>query len=158
MTIILEEKIRQIRQLEMIIHKCEMQYVSSIVAENDLYKGNMKMLMMVEQLEGLSQKEISEHIHVKPASTTVMLKRAEKAGLIKRVPDDKDLRTIRVYITDEGRLMAQKMKSLFNEVSYEIYNVLSKEDMDEYIRILQKIHDSISSKVKLDFNCNFHKI
>jgi len=65
--------------------------------------GQPQILMSLASKDMQTQKELCEFIRIKPASMTDILKRMERDELIDRIRDEKDLRSIRVCITEKGR-------------------------------------------------------
>ena len=61
------------------------------------------MLKLLQREDGISQRSISKRLGIQPPTVTVSLKRMEKMELIRREPDEKDQRVLRVYLTEKGR-------------------------------------------------------
>ena len=64
--------------------------------------------MQLSRKEGMSQKEISENLHISAPTVAVSMKRLEKSGLIERKSDEQDQRRIRIYLTERGRELIEK--------------------------------------------------
>lgn len=71
--------------------------------ELGIYPGQLPILGMLKKHDGYSQKELAEHIHVKPPTVTVTIQRLEKAGMVYRKPDEKDQRVARIFLSEKGR-------------------------------------------------------
>ena len=82
------------------------------LADTGLHPGQLPMLKLLGETDGLSQREISVWLHIKPPTVNVSLKRMESSGLIERRPDSNDLRITRIYLTDEGRTLHEKILEL----------------------------------------------
>ena len=76
----------------------------------NLHPGQMPMLNLLYQQDGLSQKEICSKLCIKPSTVTVSLQRMEKSALVCRVADEKDKRIQRIYLTDYGRELHREVK------------------------------------------------
>ena len=72
-------------------------------ADNGLFMGQPPILMLLIKKDGRTQRELSDFLGIRPASMTDVLQRMEKNGLIERKRDERDHRTMRVFITEEGR-------------------------------------------------------
>ena len=70
------------------------------------YPGQPPLLLRLAREDGQSQKELAKHMHVQPATLTVMIDRMAKHGLLERKTDARDQRGSRVYLTDKGRSAA----------------------------------------------------
>lgn len=63
-------------------------------------------LLMWSRSGALPMSSISGRLHLPPASLTHTVRRLESAGLLERLPDDKDKRSTLVTITDQGIALA----------------------------------------------------
>ncbi|WP_235923011.1 MarR family winged helix-turn-helix transcriptional regulator [Corynebacterium lizhenjunii] len=63
-------------------------------------------LVMWSRSGGLPMNKISSRLQLPPASLTHTVGKLEKAGLVARVPDPKDKRSLLVCITDQGIALA----------------------------------------------------
>ncbi|MDD3277427.1 MAG: MarR family transcriptional regulator [Lachnospiraceae bacterium] len=104
------------------VQRCLMHIVHSYTAilfrqlsEYELYPGQIPVIMIVENHDGLSQSEICQKLHIKASTVAVSMKRMEKKGLICRKADDKDQRITRVYATDQLHMMHDRIKALVKE-------------------------------------------
>jgi DNA-binding MarR family transcriptional regulator len=77
-----------------------------------LHKGQPPILFMLWEKDGLTQKDIAEESKLKPSTVTVMLRRMEKAGLLRRETDPKDLRVSRVYLTEKGKNIKKDVEEI----------------------------------------------
>lgn len=68
-----------------------------------LHYGHPRILFTIDHLEGASQKEIADRLHVSPASLATSLKRLEKAGFLARSIDGQDQRVNKIELTDKGK-------------------------------------------------------
>jgi MarR family transcriptional regulator, organic hydroperoxide resistance regulator len=61
------------------------------------------VMLALWQHEPLTVKAVSELLQLEPATVSLMLKRLESSGLIRRQRDPEDERTLRVTLTPKGR-------------------------------------------------------
>lgn len=94
-----------------------------------IHPGQMPMMNLIYHQEGLSQKEICDRLYIKPSTVTVSVQRMEKSGLIYRVPDEKDKRIMRIYLTDHGKELFQEVAMIRKEVSGKMLEGISKEEI-----------------------------
>lgn len=111
----------------------------AILGEKGLHPGQPAMLHALSQRDGQSQKELSERLHHKAATTTVMLKRMEKAGLVRRMPDPDDQRITRVYITEKGHMMYQEMQEAVIMMENISFASFSEEEKKQLQQLLMKM-------------------
>lgn len=79
-----------------------------LLSETGIHPKQMPLLMQLSRKEGMSQKEISENLHISAPTVAVSMKRLEKSGLIERKSDEQDQRRIRIYLTERGRELIEK--------------------------------------------------
>ena len=65
--------------------------------------GQIPVLGLLAYKDGLSQREIAEHLRIKPPTVNVTVQRLEKAGFLFRKADEKDQRVSRIYLTEKGK-------------------------------------------------------
>lgn len=91
---------------------------SASLAMNKLYRGLLAdlgltypqylvMVVLWEQ-EGLRVQEIGERLYLDSATLTPLLKRLEKAGLVRRVRSTDDERSVLVSLTAAGRSLKRR--------------------------------------------------
>ena len=75
----------------------------SQMQELGIYPGQIPVLGLLAYKDGLSQREIAEHLRIKPPTVNVTVQRLEKAGFLFRKADEKDQRVSRIYLTEKGK-------------------------------------------------------
>ena len=74
--------------------------------ELGIYPGQIPVLGLLAYKDGLSQREIAEHLRIKPPTVNVTVQRLEKAGFLYREADEKDQRISRIYLANRQKRMA----------------------------------------------------
>lgn len=92
--------------------------------------------------DGKTQLELAQLTHLKPPTVSVSLQKMESEGLVRRVPDENDLRQTRVYITENGRIANDMMRKKFREIEEAAVEGLDGDDMLRLEEILCKIRDN----------------
>ena len=67
--------------------------------------------------DGQTVGEIGEQLLLETGTLTPLLKRLEGAGLVKRTRDTQDERVVRISLTEEGRSLKAKAKTVPNEIA-----------------------------------------
>ena len=75
-----------------------------------VHPGQLPFINAISHKEGISQRELAEHLHVKPPTVAVTMKRLEKAEVIYRTPDPNDMRVSRIYLTEKGNQVAEQIE------------------------------------------------
>ncbi|KAF2957752.1 hypothetical protein AS159_04885 [Thermotoga sp. Ku-13t] len=92
------------------VQRLQFQILHKELEKHGIHPGQPPMLMIVANHEGITQNRIAEELNVKPATVAIMLRRMERAGLIRREQDEKDRRLQRVYLTEKGKLYCDFLK------------------------------------------------
>ena len=111
----------------------------TLLDEIGIYKGQPPLLFLVSKREGRSQREIAEILRITPATLTVMIKRMEKADLLKRVQDPKDQRVLRVYLTEKGKDITEKAKGVMDEIEKDCFGNFTEEEKEILQGLLNKM-------------------
>ncbi|MEO3946022.1 MarR family transcriptional regulator [Gorillibacterium sp. CAU 1737] len=114
-----------------------------------LYPGQHPVLFILKhRKEGQSQKDIAEAMRIKPATLTVMLKRLENSGIVKRKPDEADQRITRVYLTEKGFEVAEEMERAMNEIDKECFKNFTVEEQALLRRFFMQMRDNLKEANK----------
>ncbi len=97
--------------------------------------GVLRYLLYVQ--DNVSAGVLTEQLHVVPGRMTDILKSLESKKLIERRQDEEDRRRVNVCITDEGKVHARQMRDWIRQEYQGMFEILSKEDTQELIRLLK---------------------
>ena len=111
--------------------------------EMGLYRGQPFLLGVLWEQEGIPHSEIAAHMHVSPATVTNMIKRMEKAGFVTRRPDAHDQRVSRVYLTDAGRAIRDRVEERWQEVEDQVFGGLSAQEQEKLGMLLERVRDEL---------------
>lgn len=99
--------------------------------------GTLLYLTFVK--DGISSSELADSLEVSLPRITSVLNSLEAKELVNKRIDSQDKRKTIIYITDMGRKIVLEKKQEAVENIAKIMEKLDKKDIDEYIRITQKI-------------------
>ncbi len=111
---------------------------------------NVMMLLRYQQndLEGLSQAQISQMMLVNRANITSLIDRMEKAGLVVRTPKAHDRRSYLIKLTEKADELMDVVEPMYlseiNRVA-----VLNENEHRILIKLLERIRENLRN---LDFN------
>ena len=100
----------------------------SLMGITEVHHGQGGLLIALSHKNGQTQKELAQLMGRKPATMTVMIKRMEKNGLVKKEQDKEDQRTTRIYITKKGEDEYKKVIEIFEQVEGEMFENFSIEE------------------------------
>ena len=102
-------------------------------------------LLMIElaRKDGRTQLDLVHATHLKAPTISVALQKLEKEGYVSRRPDEYDLRATRVFLTDKGRALDNKIrKRIYEEESAAMKN-LTESESETLVRLLTKIKNNM---------------
>ena len=104
-------------------------------------RGSQKrILILLRETAGMTQKELTAHLGVQPGSTSEVLNKLEQAGLILRSPSETDRRTTDIRLTPDGEVLAKEASTKRTERHEQMFAVLSDEEKDTLIALLEKVN------------------
>ncbi|MBU0596068.1 MarR family transcriptional regulator [Candidatus Bipolaricaulota bacterium] len=106
-----------------------------------LHRGQGFALIHLWHHDGVPQRELSQAMHVSPASVTTMLQRMERDGWIDRQRDEADQRVVRVFLTKKSKGLRAKARTVFREMEEELASVYTDAERETLERLLMKLHD-----------------
>ncbi len=116
--------------------------------KHNLSARQASVLIVLEELDRkATPAEVSKWVFREPHSVSDFLKRMERDGLIKRIKDLARKNMIRVEITDKGREAVHNAKKI--EPVHKIMAVLSKEEHQQLMAIMQKLWDKALEELRI---------
>ncbi len=123
------------------------QLTFKMISKEGIYPGQAACLWFASQHPGMSQRELALKLHVTPPTATVMLQKMEKSGLIVRKTDEKDQRLTRMYVSDNGEKLVNKLCCIFAELINAGLDGMSEQDQMDFIRLLDQLSYNITQKL-----------
>ena len=89
--------------------------------------GGMKwfLLTVLGRRDGLSQGEFTQEYEMDPSRVTRTAQSLEADGLIRRERDAEDNRVMRMYLTEDGLEVLQKLPEINEQLRRRVHSVLS---------------------------------
>lgn len=104
-------------------------------------KGSQKrILIILHESGGMTQRELTERLGVKPGSASEVIGKLESAGLILRTSSREDRRTTDIRLTEAGREKAEEALSQRKQRHQEMFSCLSEEEKADFLRLLEKLN------------------
>lgn len=99
-----------------------------------------RILILLNEVETITQSELTEHLDVQPGSASEVIGKLESAGLITRTPSEKDRRTSDIRLTEAGKVKAVEAAGQRKERHTEMFSCLSEEDKADLLMLLEKVN------------------
>jgi DNA-binding MarR family transcriptional regulator len=108
--------------------------------------GQWYFLRALWDEEGLSQRELSRRVGTTEPTTVSALRLLARSGMIERVRNPKDRRTINIYLTDKARDMKSELMPVAIEVNDLATAGLSRDEFLQLRDLLQKMRNNLDSE------------
>lgn len=89
--------------------------------------------------DGATLKEIGQKALIDSSSMTVLVDKLEKERLVERQLDTQDRRAIRVFITEKGKKVGEKVVEIGHEFNSHLYDLLGEGNQKEFVHGLNNI-------------------
>lgn len=113
-----------------------------------LLPGQPKILDFLWGREGCTQREIGQGCALDKSTVTGLLARMEEQELIRRDTQDTDRRISRVFLTDEGRKQAQRVRQVCAQVDEQAWRGISERDRQRTVAVLEHILQNLEEVKK----------
>ena len=110
----------------------------------DMQRSARMIMMELARRDNVTQLDLVRATHLKAPTVSVVLQKMEHDGIVKRRPDDYDLRATRVSLTQKGREMDSQILERFREEERRMESCLTPAEAEELERILLKIRDYLT--------------
>lgn len=109
--------------------------------------GGMKwfLLTVLGQRDGLSQGEFTQEYEMDPSRVTRTAQSLEGDGLIRRERDAEDNRVMRMYLTEDGLEVLDRLPEINYQLRSRVHSVLSEEEFEELRRMLGLLAEAMKS-------------
>ena len=99
-------------------------------------KTSRLIIMILSHRDGLTQSELVKATHMKGSTVSVAITKMEETGYVKRLNNQYDLRSVRVYLTEKGRELNDTMMRIIKEVDNEIMKGISPREARAALSVL----------------------
>ena len=111
--------------------------------EHQITPGQWYFLRALWEEEGLSQRELSRRVGTTEPTTVSALRLLARNGMIERVRNPKDRRTINIFLTDKARAMKADLMPIALDVNDIATAGLSAPEFDQLRVLLGKIRSNL---------------
>ncbi len=109
--------------------------------------GGMKwfLLTVLGRRDGLSQGEFTQEYEMDPSRVTRTAQSLEADGLIRRERAAEDNRVMRMYLTEDGLEVLDRLPEINDQLRSRVHSVLSEEEFEELRRMLGLLAEAMKS-------------
>lgn len=103
-------------------------------------KSQRRVLILLRDTNGITQRELTEMLKIKPASMSEVLSKLTAKGYVSRVPSSIDKRTMVISLTEEGKEIADQAFEYRSLRIVELLSGLDDEEKDVLLSLLEKVN------------------
>jgi DNA-binding MarR family transcriptional regulator len=109
----------------------------------DVTPEQFAILMRLWHSGGLYQRQIADSLLKDKPNITRILDVLEKRQLVKRISDENDRRKFKIFLTEEGEKLVDKMFPIMDEIQAKVQSNLTDGEAETLKMILNKIYKQI---------------
>lgn len=111
----------------------------TLLKKNGLYAGQDAILFVALSHPGMTQQELSDMLAVSKSTMGTSLKRMEKMGLVERRAYVQDSRCKCIFITEDGKKLADLCQQELMEFHHFIFSTFTESEIQQINRILTQL-------------------
>ncbi len=119
---------------------------AALLAPLGLHPGQEALLLELARTGPMIQAQLSEALGCEPPSVTLMTRKLEAAGHIRRTPDPTDKRASIVELTDSGKALTDQVKHLWRTLADETVTGLPTGTVAELPGILGTLTANVDTR------------
>lgn len=117
---------------------------------DNITREQFGILLVLSLGDGLYQTQIANILGKDRPNITRMIDVLETNGFIRREKDETNRRILKVYLTDKGKIEADKVKPLKDRMNAAQYKGMSDEEVHTLVKLLQKIRNNIYEEYNIE--------
>ena len=106
----------------------------------------LQALLLLKDKGEMKMQDVSEHFNVAKPTSTSLLNKLVKLGMVKRISDKEDRRVVKVSLTSAGEEMFHKGQIHHEKKLNQLLSYLSVEDKTNLVKILKKLSDTLKKE------------
>ena len=107
--------------------------------------GQWRFLRVLWEEDDITQRELSDRVGVREATTVRAMTGLVSCGLVVRHPSTSDKRKMQIKLTRKARMLKSKLLPMVTEVNERAVSGLSKRDVDTARRVLAHTYRNLNS-------------
>ncbi len=116
------------------------------LSELGLHRSQMRMLMHLWHGGGtLSQRRLSDEMHISPAVVTVTVQKLETEGYLSRKPSETDRRSMMITLAPRGYEMVDAAHGVLDSVDTRMLRGFSESEKKQLVDFYIRMFDNLSS-------------
>ena len=101
-----------------------------------------RILLMLNESDGISQRDMTTLLQLRPQSVSETLSKLEAGGLVERRQNSRDKRVFNIFMTEEGKARAQELVIDRPDFAAMFLAPLSREEKRQLLDLLMRLTES----------------
>ncbi len=118
-------------------------HAKEMFGKYDLKPGHAGILFVLNQEGELSQRELATKMNLTPPTITSVIQKMEKLEYIRRKPDEKDQRVLRLCVTEKGKAFIDDICRVGKQIEEMVFRGMSMEETLLLKRLLVQVRDNL---------------
>ena len=118
-------------------------HAKEMFGKYDLKPGHAGILFVLNQEGELSQRELAKKMNLTPPTITSVIQKMEKLEYIRRKPDEKDQRVLRLCVTEKGKAFIDDICRVGKQIEEMVFRGMSMEETLLLKRLLVQVRDNL---------------
>jgi DNA-binding MarR family transcriptional regulator len=114
-------------------------------AAHGVLPGQFPVLLALYESDGQTQAELGRTVGVEQPTMAATLQRMERAGLVRRAPDDADGRRSRILLTDRARGLRRPLTDAARTVNRRAVHGMTAEERSLLYGVTERVRANLSS-------------
>ncbi|MDD2427174.1 MAG: MarR family winged helix-turn-helix transcriptional regulator [Eubacteriales bacterium] len=127
------------------INQMTLSQLSQNLARYGLYVGQPRILRLIHDYPGSTQKQIADRLFVSGASLSTSIKRLQKAQLVEQRQSETDRRRRELYLTPAGERAKENCSRDLRQLHRSMLGDLDQNQVEELLTSLLKIHKKLKT-------------
>lgn len=118
----------------------------AIMAEEGLGEGHDRFLLMLHANDGIPMGGLAQASGISASSATKLAIKLEEKGLLRRESSRLDSRQNHAFLTDAGRLLAERLMTSFSQMDAGIVGIMKDKDADRLVKLLDRLEVAMEGR------------
>jgi DNA-binding MarR family transcriptional regulator len=110
--------------------------LEKLISTHGVSAGQWRFLRVLWEEDDITQRELSDRVGIREATTVRAMNGLVRCGLVVRHPSTSDKRKIQIKLTRKARMLRSKLLPMVSEVNERAVHGLSRSDVDTARRVL----------------------
>jgi MarR family transcriptional regulator, organic hydroperoxide resistance regulator len=115
-------------------------------ARHGVHEGQQYVLRCLWQEDGLCPGEVAKRLNLATPTVTRTTTRMAAAGLLRREPDRRDRRMVRLWLTDRGRTLEKDIDAEISHIARRALGTFTDDAVAALVRALEEVRRNLEDR------------